>query len=217
MLFSKSSSISENNDINLKILILGDSSVGKTSLLLQYADGYFPTVYVATIGVEYKIKTININGTNLNLQIWDTAGQERFRSITQNFMKGADGIIYVYDITNKQSFDNLRTWIRESEETTEGFKKIIVGNKSDLEAERIVQKESLKKFCDDRHLTGLEASAKSGTNVKEIFENLTKMIVGDRTQDELIKTYTEGARERGLSIQNKKKKKDKKKCCPTNS
>ena len=217
MLFSKSSSISENNDINLKILILGDSSVGKTSLLLQYADGYFPTVYVATIGVEYKIKPININGTNLNLQIWDTAGQERFRSITQNFMKGADGIIYVYDITNKQSFDNLRTWIRESEETTEGFKKIIVGNKSDLEAERIVQKESLKKFCDDRHLTGLEASAKSGTNVKEIFENLTKMIVGDRTQDELIKTYTEGARERGLSIQNKKKKKDKKKCCPTNS
>lgn len=217
MLLSKSSSISENNDINLKILILGDSSVGKTSLLLQYADGYFPTVYVATIGVEYKIKPININGTNLNLQIWDTAGQERFRSITQNFMKGADGIIYVYDITNKQSFDNLRTWIRESEETTEGFKKIIVGNKSDLEAERIVQKESLKKFCDDRHLTGLEASAKSGTNVKEIFENLTKMIVGDRTQDELIKTYTEGARERGLSIQNKKKKKDKKKCCPTNS
>ena len=217
MLFSKSSSISENNDINLKILILGDSSVGKTSLLLQYADGYFPTVYVATIGVEYKIKPININGTNLNLQIWDTAGQERFRSITQNFMKGADGIIYVYDITNKQSFDNLRTWIRQSEETTEGFKKIIVGNKSDLEAERIVQKESLKKFCDDRHLTGLEASAKSGTNVKEIFENLTKMIVGDRTQDELIKTYTEGARERGLSIQNKKKKKDKKKCCPTNS
>jgi small GTP-binding protein len=217
MLFSKSSSISENNDINLKILILGDSSVGKTSLLLQYADGYFPTVYVATIGVEYKIKPININGTNLNLQIWDTAGQERFRSITQNFMKGADGIIYVYDITNKQSFDNLRTWIRQSEETTEGFKKIIVGNKSDLEAERIVQKESLKKFCDDRHLTGLEASAKSGTNVKEIFENLTKMIVGDRTQDELIKTYTEGARERGLSIQNKKKKKDKKKCCSTNS
>ena len=217
MLLSKSSSISENSDINLKILILGDSSVGKTSLLLQYADGYFPTVYVATIGVEYKIKPININGTNLNLQIWDTAGQERFRSITQNFMKGADGIIYVYDITNKQSFDNLRTWIRESEETTEGFKKIIVGNKSDLEAERIVQKESLKKFCDDRHLTGLEASAKSGTNVKEIFENLTKMIIGDRTQDELIKTYTEGARERGLSIQNKKKKKDKKKCCPTNS
>ena len=217
MLFSKSSSISENNDINLKILILGDSSVGKTSLLLQYADGYFPTVYVATIGVEYKIKPININGTNLNLQIWDTAGQERFRSITQNFMKGADGIIYVYDITNKQSFDNLRAWIRESEETTEGFKKIIVGNKNDLEAERIVQKESLKKFCDDRHLTGLEASAKSGTNVKEIFENLTKMIVGDITQDELIKIYTEGARERGLSIENKKKKKDKKKCCPTNS
>ena len=109
-----SSSNDENNDINLKILILGDSSVGKTSLLLKYADGYFPTIYVATIGVEYKIKQINVNGLDINLQIWDTAGQERFRSITQNFMKGADGIIYVYEITNKQSFDNLRTWINSS-------------------------------------------------------------------------------------------------------
>ena len=209
---SKSSSISENSVINLKILILGDSSVGKTSLLLKYCDGYFPTVYVATIGVEYKIKPIIVNGTNINLQIWDTAGQERFRSITQNFLKGADGIIYVYDITNKHSFDNLRMWIRQSEESAEGFKKIIVGNKSDLEGERVVQKESLKKFCDEKNIKGLEASAKLGIKVNDIFENLAKMIVGDRTQDELIKTYTE-ARERGLSIKDKKKKKDQKKCC----
>ena len=210
---SKASSISENNEINLKILILGDSSVGKTSLLLKYADGYFPTIYVATIGIDYKIKTINVNGVNINLQIWDIAGQERFRSISQNFMKGADGIIYVYDITNKTSFDNLRMWIGQSEESAEGFKKIIVGNKCDLEEERIVQKESLKKFCDEKKLKGLEASAKSGTKVNEIFENLAKMIVGERTQDELIKTYTQGGRERGLSIKDKKKKKDKKKCC----
>ena len=131
-----SSSSNDNNEINLKILILGDSSVGKTSILLKYVDGYFPTIYVATIGVEYKIKQLNIKGLNINLQIWDTAGQERFRGITQNFMKGADGIMYVYDITQKPTFDNLRTWIRQSEESTEGFKKIIIGNKSDLEADR---------------------------------------------------------------------------------
>ena len=210
-----SSSNNENNDINLKILILGDSSVGKTSLLLKYADGYFPTIYVATIGVEYKIKQININGLDINLQIWDTAGQERFRSITKNFMKGADGIMYVYDITEKESFDNLKNWIRQSEESTEGFKKIIVGNKSDLELDRKVQKESLQKFCDDKKLKGVEVSAKLGTNVSEAFECLAKMIIADKSKEEIIKTYTEGGRERGLSIKNKeqKNKKEKKKCC----
>ena len=154
------SSSNDNNEINLKILILGDSSVGKTSLLLKYADGYFPTIYVATIGVEYKIKQININGLDINLQIWDTAGQERFRSITRNFMKGADGIMYVYDITQKSSFDNIKNWIRDSEESTEGFQKIIVGNKCDLELDRSVSKELLQKLCDDKKLKCIEASAK---------------------------------------------------------
>lgn len=205
----------ENNDINLKILILGDSSVGKTSLLLKYADGYFPTIYVATIGVEYKIKQINVNGLDINLQIWDTAGQERFRSITKNFMKEADGIMYVYDITEKGSFDNLKNWIRQSEDSTEGFKKIIVGNKSDLELDRKVTKEYLQKFCDDKKLKGVEVSAKLGTNVSETFECLAKMILADKSKEEIIKTYTIGGRERGLSIKSKeeKNKKEKKKCC----
>ena len=208
-------SSNENNEINLKILILGDSSVGKTSLLLKYADGYFPTIYVATIGVEYKIKQINLKGVNINLQIWDTAGQERFRGITKNFMKGADGIMYVYDITQKQTFDNLKSWIRQSEDSTEGFKKIIIGNKSDLETEREVSKDSLKKFCDDKCFTGVEVSAKLGTKVNEAFEYLANMIVGRKTKEELIKKYTESGRERGLSIKNDKKddKNKKKKCC----
>ena len=210
-----SSSNNENKEINLKILVLGDSAVGKTSLLLKYADGYFPTIYVATIGVEYKIKQININGLDINLQIWDTAGQERFRSITKNFMKGADGIMYVYDITEKSSFYNLKNWIRQSEESTEGFKKIIVGNKSDLELDRKVSKENLQKFCDEKKLKGVEVSAKLGTNVSDAFECLAKMIIADKSKEEIIKTYTEGGRERGLSIKNKndKAKKDKKKCC----
>ena len=204
----------DNNEINLKILILGDSSVGKTSLLLQYADGYFPTIYVATIGIEYKVKKININGADINLQIWDTAGEERFRSITQNYMKGADGILYVFDITQKSSFDNLKTWIRQSEEITEGFKKIIVGNKSDLENERRIQKETVQKFCDERNIKGIEVSAKMGTKVSEAFETLAKLIIGDKSKDEIIRTYTTLNKERGLTIQKqKKKKKGKKKCC----
>ena len=204
----------ENNEINLKILILGDSSVGKTSLLLKYADGYFPTIYVATIGIEYKVKKININGADINLQIWDTAGEERFRSITQNYMKGADGILYVFDITQKSSFDNLKTWIRQSEEITEGFKKIIVGNKSDLENERRIQKETVQKFCDERNIKGIEVSAKMGTKVSEAFETLAKLIIGDKSKDEIIRKYTTLNKERGLTIQKqKKKKKGKKKCC----
>ena len=204
----------DNNEINLKILILGDSSVGKTSLLLQYADGYFPTIYVATIGIEYKVKKININGADINLQIWDTAGEERFRSITQNYMKGADGILYVFDITQKSSFDNLKTWIRQSEEITEGFKKIIVGNKSDLENERRIQKETVQKFCDERNIKGIEVSAKMGTKVSEAFETLAKLIIGDKSKDERIRKYTTLNKERGLTIQKqKKKKKGKKKCC----
>ena len=201
----------DNNEINLKILILGDSSVGKTSLLLQYADGYFPTIYVATIGIEYKVKKININGADINLQIWDTAGEERFRSITQNYMKGADGILYVFDITQKSSFDNLKTWIRQSEEITEGFKKIIVGNKSDLENERRIQKETVQKFCDERNIKGIEVSAKMGTKVSEAFETLAKLIIGDKSKDEIIRKYTTLNKERGLTIQKQKKKKKGKK------
>ena len=203
-----------NNDINLKILILGDSSVGKTSLLLQYAEGYFPSIYCATIGIEYKIKKINMNGTDINLQIWDTAGEERFRSITQNFMKGADGILYVYDITQKSSFDNLKTWISQSEEITDGFKKIIIGNKSDLEKERRVPKEALKKFCEERNIKGIEVSAKAGTKITEAFDILTKSIIGNKTKDEIIRKYTKIDKARGLTIEKqKKKKKGKKKCC----
>ena len=204
----------EEEEINLKILILGDSSVGKTSLLLKYADNYFPTIYIATIGVEYKIKKININDCNINLQIWDTAGQERFRSITQNFLKGADGIMYVYDITSKPSFDNLKIWINTSDESAEGFKKIIIGNKSDLENNRIISKESLHKFCEDKNLNGIEVSAKSGSNVNEAFYSLAKMIVGNMSREEIINKYTGGVRERGLSINKKnKKQKEKNKCC----
>jgi len=212
--FSSRSS-SSLDDISLKILILGDSSVGKTTLLLKYVDGYFPTVYVATIGVEYKIKRININGIDISLQIWDTAGQERFRGITKNFMKGADGIIYVYDITKKSSFESLKNWIFQSEEATEGFKKIIIGNKIDLDKERQITKESLDKFCQSRNIKGMEVSAKNDVNVNECFETLAKLIIEGKSKEQLIERYSEARRSRGKSVISKSshKSKNKKKCC----
>ena len=203
-------------DINLKILILGDSSVGKTTLLLKYVDGYFPTIYVATIGVEFKVKKINVNGIDLNLQIWDTAGQERFRGVTRNFMKGADGIIYAYDITKKSSFDSLKNWIIQSEESTVGFKKIIIGNKTDLESERVVSKEAFQKFCQNKNIQGMEVSAKNGNNVDKCFELIAKLIIEGKTKEQLIEKYSEAGRNRGKSIVSKesyKKSKEKNKCC----
>ena len=213
--YSVASSFDKSSEINLKILILGDSSVGKTTLLLKYVDGYFPTIYVATIGVEYKIKRINLDGMEINLQIWDTAGQERFRGITRNFMKGADGIIFTYDITNKSSFDNLKNWITQTEEATEGFKRIIVGNKTDLEDKRKVTKESFQKFCQNKNIKGMEVSAKSGSNVNESFELLAKLIIDGQSKEQLLSRFSEASRSRGKSMISKDslKKKNKKKCC----
>jgi len=207
-----SSKKNENNEITFKILILGDSSVGKTSLLLKYADGYFPIVYVATIGIEYKVKKINVNGLDINLQLWDTAGQERFRSITTSFIKGADGIVFVYDITDKASFDNLKMWIRQSEEAGANFKQIIAGNKIDLSNERKVKKENLDKLCADKNIKGMEISAKEGTNINELFQSLAEMIIGNQTKEEVQRRYSE-SKDSNLTIKTSKKKKKKKFKC----
>ena len=217
MSISKNSTI-KNEEIYIKILILGDSTVGKTTLLLKYVDCYFPKAYIATIGVEYKVKKININGLDLNLQIWDSAGQERFLGITKNFMKGADGIIYMYDITNKESFDNLKNWIMQSEESIEDFKKIIIGNKIDLEKERQVTKELLEQFCQGRDIQGFEISAKNDVNNIEIskcFETLVQLIIEGKSKEQLLDRFSEDSRSRSKSVisYNKHTKKRKKKCC----
>jgi Ras-related protein Rab-1A len=211
-------STNKNEEIYIKILILGDSTVGKTTLLLKYVDCYFPKAYIATIGVEYKVKKININGLDLNLQIWDSAGQERFLGITKNFMKGADGIIYMYDITNKESFDNLKNWIMQSEESIEDFKKIIIGNKIDLEKERQVTKELLEQFCQGRDIQGFEISAKNDVNNIEIskcFETLVQIIIEGKSKEQLLDRFSEDSRSRSKSVisYNKHTKKRKKKCC----
>lgn len=211
-------STNKNEEIYIKILILGDSTVGKTTLLLKYVDCYFPKAYIATIGVEYKVKKININGLDLNLQLWDSAGQERFLGITKNFMKGADGIIYMYDITNKESFDNLKNWIMQSEESVEDFKKIIIGNKIDLEKERQVTKELLEQFCQGRDIQGFEISAKNDVNNIEIgkcFETLVQLIIEGKSKEQLLDRFSEDSRSRSKSVisYNKHTKKRKKKCC----
>ena len=133
-------------DIKLKLLIIGDSNVGKTSMLLNYTDNYFPESHLATIGVEYKVKELKTNKFNIALQIWDTAGQERFRSITKSFFRNTNGILFVYDITSRRSFQSVKDWIKDSEMHDSGFEKILVGNKIDLEEKREVQTDELKEY-----------------------------------------------------------------------
>ena len=201
------------DEIILKILVLGDSAVGKTSLLLKYTDDYFPNVYVTTIGVEYKTKIVEVNGLDITLQIWDTAGQERFRSLTKSFMQGADGILFVYDITSKKTFESIKNWIRQTENVNGSFQKIIVGNKSDLSNQRVVSKDALNKYCGNK-MKGIEMSAKLGINVKEAFNMLVNEVVGNLTKEQIKEKFCKKDNEnKNLNNSNNKNNSKKKKCC----
>ena len=212
---SKTDSYSD--DIILNLFLLGDSGVGKTSLMMQYVDGFFPQGYISTIGVEYKIKKIKYEGIDINLQIWDTCGRERFLGITKNFLKGADGIIYTYDITKKRTFDNLKNWILQAEDAIEGFKCMIVGNKIDLEDQKEVSTETLQKYCENKNIEGMEVSARENLNVNECFLSMVKLIIGGKNKDELMDTFSaQGKRKRTNTKhleKNTNSAKKKKKCC----
>jgi Ras-related protein Rab-8A len=120
-------------DYLLKLIIIGDSSVGKTCLLLRFSDDQFPTSHMPTIGIDFRIKTINIMNKNVKLQVWDTAGQERFRTITQTYYKGAMGILLVYDCTEEVTFNNIQNWLKQIEAHAQpNVQKVLIANKSDL-------------------------------------------------------------------------------------
>ena len=181
----------EEQEINLKILLLGDRSAGKTALLLKYIDdiNYFP--YIETIGVEIIDKKTNINGIDLNLKIYDTLNQERFRQLPKSFFRLAHGIMLIYDITNRSTFENMENFLRDTEEYEGNVKKIIVGNNCESENNRQVSKETLQNLCQKKNIQGMEVSAKNGTNVNECFELLAKLIIEGKTKEEIIEKYGE--------------------------
>ena len=203
------------DEVTLKFIILGDSGVGKTNLLLRYVGESFSENYIATLGIDFKMKNIIYNDLKIALQIWDTAGQERFRSITKSFLKGTDGIIFMYDISKKDSFLNLKNWIAEIDNSKlPDVKFVICGNKIDLEEERKVTNEMKEKLSKELDCEIIEISAKKCININEPFDILLNKIFGDMTKEQIIKkfvnNYSDISSISALTLDEKKKKR---KCC----
>ena len=159
----------------MKVMLIGDSGVGKSCLLLRYTDDHFTESYISTIGVDFKIKTLNVDGKIIKLQIWDTAGQERFRTITASYYRGAHSVIVVYDITDQLSFQNTVLWLQEIKRySSEKVKKILIGNKSDLTDKRAIPFQTAKEFAESEEIDFFETSAKENHNVNEIFIHLAR-------------------------------------------
>ena len=139
---------SQEYDYVFKLVLIGDSGVGKSCLLLRFADDTYTESHISTIGVDFKIRTIQLEGKTIKLQIWDTAGQERFRTITSSYYRGAHGIIVVYDTTDSETFEHVKTWLHEIDRyASENVNKLLVGNKSDLTSKRQVDTDAAKEFA----------------------------------------------------------------------
>ncbi|KAI8077819.1 ras family-domain-containing protein [Halteromyces radiatus] len=164
-------------DYLIKLLLIGDSGVGKSCLLLRFSDDSFTPSFITTIGIDFKIRTIELDGKRIKLQIWDTAGQERFRTITTAYYRGAMGILLVYDVTDERSFGNVRNWFSNIEQhANEGVNKILIGNKCDMEDKRVVTKEQGEALANELGIQFMETSAKANIGVEEAFFDLARDI-----------------------------------------
>ncbi|XP_050883959.1 ras-related protein RABE1c isoform X1 [Lathyrus oleraceus] len=169
---------SEDYDYLLKVLLIGDSGVGKSSLLVRFSEGSFSTSYLPTMGIDFRNRNIEMHGKRIKLQIWDTAGQERFRTITRAYYRGAMGILLVYDVTNESSFNNIRSWMLSIEQhASDNVNKILVGNKADMgDNKRAVPTSKGQALANEYGIKFFETSAKTSRNVEKAFFSITRDI-----------------------------------------
>ena len=202
-----------NYDKTCQILLIGDSSVGKTSLIQRYANGIFKEEYLATVGLDYYTKQEMINNINVLVKLWDTAGQERFKALTPNYFRNAEGVVLAYDVTNSESFENLKFWIN-SIKSNLGEKNIfipiiIIGNKIDMEDMRDITKEDANKFAKENNYKYFETSAKTGEGVDEAIRDLVNQVLANSDKNEAAK----GERKSVKIEDNKENNQKKKGCC----
>ena len=183
-------------DYLFKLLLIGDSGVGKSCLLLRFADDAYTESYISTIGVDFKIRTIEVDGKTVKLQMWDTAGQERFRTITSSYYRGAHGIVVVYDITDAKSFENVGTWLKEIDRYgSDCVTRLLAGNKCDLASRRAVSTDDARAFAESMGMELIETSAKNNLHVELLFTTIAAMIknrVTARVIDERTGSVTIG-------------------------
>ena len=180
MYYQFSIKMEQEYDYLFKVLLIGDSSVGKTSVLLRYVDDTFCSEFQTTIGVDFKISTFQLNGKVVKLQLWDTAGQDRFKTIVASYYRGAHGILLVFDLTSQTSFQNITRWYEESQNYLQkSVPKLLIGNKSDLTSQRVVKTEDAKALADRLGVEYIETSAKNSNNVKLAFESLSRSILNN--------------------------------------
>jgi len=179
-------------DYLVKLLIIGDSGVGKTCILLRFCENSFQSSHLSTIGIDFKIKTIDVDSKKIKLQIWDTAGQERFKTITQTYYKGAMGIVLTYACNDRDSFNNIENWLRQiKQHANENVCKILVANKCDISDRTITFSEG-KALADKYNMQFFETSAKTDTNITPVFGAIAKEI-----KDRILTNDTGRAQETG--------------------
>jgi small GTP-binding protein len=180
--FSKRNSISEVSlpyHYIFKIILIGDSGIGKTSIINRYIHNSFNDKYICTIGVDFMMKTMNIEETQIKLQVWDTAGMERYKQLTTSYYKGSHSAIIVFDLTNKSSFDNVEYWLNLFYENSNPiFQKyvMLIGNKADMVDSIKVTPDMIEAFIKDRNIQYAECSARTGENISSVFESLGRKL-----------------------------------------
>ncbi|EDW65844.1 ras-related protein Rab-35 [Drosophila novamexicana] len=195
-------------DHMFKLLIIGDSGVGKSSLLIRFSDDTFSGSYITTIGVDFKIRTVVIDGLRVKLQIWDTAGQERFRTITSTYYRGTHGVIIVYDVTNGDSFANVRRWLEEIQNNCDVVNKVLVGNKNDDPDRKVVITEDAQRFARQMDIELFETSAKDNLNVEDMFLSITRQVLNHK-----LRTASDEQQKDRIQVKQSKNKGKTNKCC----
>ncbi|XP_071131447.1 ras-related protein Rab-26-like isoform X6 [Mytilus edulis] len=178
------SDVDHADEVFYKVMLIGDSGVGKTCLLVRFKDGAFLSgSFISTVGIDFRNKVVDVEGTKVKLQIWDTAGQERFRSVTHAYYRDAHALLLLYDVTNKASFDNIRAWLGEiNEYAQEDVVIMLLGNKADMAGERMIRTEDGEKLAKEYNVAFMETSAKTGMNVDLAFMAVAKDLKMKKTR-----------------------------------